>query len=211
MIGTLSAVALSPKQSPKRSDAHDGADNMSYPWFALQVRSRHENVVSAHLSVRGYEWLLPMYKCRRRWSDRIKEFDLPLFPGYIFCNFNPQDRLPILTTPGVSSVVGIAKMPVAIDDSEIEALQSLVRSGVNTQPCPFLQVGQRIRIEHGALVGIEGILLGFKGRHRIVLSVTLLQRSVAAEIDSAWVIPVRPLPPAHLAPVHPIRVERRIS
>jgi transcription antitermination factor NusG len=160
------------------------------PWFALHVRSRSENIVAAFLRGYGHEWFLPTYKCRRQWSDRIKQMEVPLFPGYLFCRFNPQDRLPILKTPGMIGIVGRANTPIAVEESEITALRALVSSGLPRQPWPYLQVGQRVRIEHGALRGFEGILLNVKGAHRLVLSVTLLQRSVAAEIDSAWVTPI---------------------
>ncbi len=163
---------------------------MSYPWFALQVRSRYENIVTAHLSGMGYESFLPLYKCRRRWSDRFKEIESPLFPGYVFCRLNPLDRLPILTTPGVFHIVGIGKTPVAIDETEIAAIQDAVKSGLPWQPWPFVQIGQRVRIEHGPLCGLEGVLLDFRGRHRLVLSVTLLQRSIAVQIEDAWVTPI---------------------
>ncbi len=166
-----------------------GTDN--YPWYALQVRTRYEKSVATLLDGKGYKWFLPLYKRRRRWSDRIKEIELPLFPGYLFCRFDIQKRLPILKTPGVLLVVGTAKTPVPIDETEITAIQSLVKSGLPSQPWPFLQVGQRVRIDSGALCGLEGILLHFKGRHRIVLSVMLLQRSVAVEIDGAWVSSIR--------------------
>jgi transcription antitermination factor NusG len=157
---------------------------VSYPWFALQVRMRHETLVTDHLNGKGYEWFLPLYKSRKRWSDRIKETELPLFPGYLFCRFNPQDRLPILKTPGVTQIVGYNHIPVAVDESEIEAIRALVASGVPNFPCAYLDVGSRVRIESGALRGIEGILTDLKGKRRLVLSVTLLQRSVAVEIDS---------------------------
>ncbi len=172
----------------------------SYSWFALQVRARYENSVASHLRAQGYEWFLPMYKCRRRWSDRIKEIELPLFPSYLFCRFNPYNRLPILMIPGVVLIVGIAKSPIPIDDAEIIAIQTAVQSGLPSEPWPFLQVGERVRIEYGPLCGLEGFLLAFKGRHRVVLSVTLLKRSVALEIDDAWVTPIpeqhyaRPVP-----------------
>ena len=162
----------------------------SYPWFALQTRSRYEDFVATQLHNKGYETFLPLYKCRRRWSDRIKELELPLFPGYLFCRLNPLDRLPILVTPGVIQVVGIGKNPIPVDDTEIAALQTAVQSGLPRQPWPFLQIGQRVKVEWGPLRGLEGILLDFKGRHRLVLSVTLLQRSVAVEVDAAGVSPI---------------------
>jgi transcription antitermination factor NusG len=158
-----------------------------FPWFALQVKGNYENVVAAHLSGKGYEWFLPLCKSRNRWSDRWKEIKRPLFPGYLFCQLDPLNRIPILTIPGVSRIVGTATNPVAIDETEIAAIQLTVKSGLPSQPWPYLQIGRRVRIEYGPLCGLEGILLNFKGEHRLVLSVTLLQRSVAAEVEANWV------------------------
>jgi transcription antitermination factor NusG len=165
-------------------------DKISYPWFALQIRSRYENIVVAHLGSKGYEWFLPLYNSRRRWSDRFKEIKRPLFPGYVFCRLNRLNRLPILMTPGVIRIVGTAKNPAPIDEDEISAIQVAVKSGLLSQPWPFLQIGRRVRIDHGPLSGLEGILLEIRGQHRLVLSVTLLQRSVAVQVDSAWATPL---------------------
>lgn len=159
-------------------------------WFALRIRSQHEAKVAAALQSKGYEEFLPLYRIRRRWSDRFKEIYRPLFPGYVFCRFDVNQRLPILVTPGVMLIVGSGKIPLAVDDNEITALQSIVKSGLQAQPWPFLQVGQRVRIEQGSLEGVEGILIGLKGPHRLVVSVTLLQRSVAVEIDEHWATPL---------------------
>jgi transcription antitermination factor NusG len=161
-------------------------------WFAVQVRARYESLAANSLAHQGYERFLPTYRCRRRWSDRIKELELPLFPGYIFCRFDPQCRLPILKTPGFVSIVGIAKQPVPIDESELAAIRTLVSSGLSHQPWPYARIGQRVCIECGPLAGLEGILQNIKGRQRIVVSVSLLQRSVAVEIDSTWVAPIYP-------------------
>jgi transcription antitermination factor NusG len=161
--------------------------NPGLPWFALRVRSRYEGLVATILRNKGFEGFLPTYICKRRWSDRVKEMELPLFPGYVFCRFNPLDRLPILTTPGLISIVGIARNPVPIEEAEIAALQAVMTADLPRKPWPYLQVGQRVRIEYGALCGLEGILLEFRKRNRIALSVTLLQRSVAVEIESTWV------------------------
>lgn len=157
------------------------------PWFALQVRTRHEPGVANYLQGQGYESFLPLYKCRKRWSDRVKEVHTALFPGYLFCRFDPQDRLPVMKTPGVMQIVGVNRVPVPVDEGEISAIQTLVASGLPNQPWPFLQVGERVRIESGSLCGLEGILMDFKGSHRLVLSITLLQRSVSVEIDCAFV------------------------
>ena len=164
-----------------------GAAGAGFPWFALQVRARQEAGVAAQLTGQGYERFLPFYKLRKRWSDRVKEFDAPLFPGYLFCRFDPHNRLPILKTPGVIQIVSFNNIPAAVDESEILSIQRLVTSGIQHQPCPFLNVGDRVRIDSGPLLGLEGILTDVKGSRRLVLSVSLLQRSVAVEIDSAFV------------------------
>jgi transcriptional antiterminator RfaH len=173
-------------RTPPQSESE--AATMNYPWFALQVRVRHESSVADYLGGLGYEWFLPLYKSRKRWSDRIKEVEAPLFPGYLFCRFNQHDRLPILKTPGVVQIVGFNRIPAVVDETEISALQTLMATGVANQPCPFLEIGDKVRIESGPLRGLEGILMDFKGHQRLVLSVTLLQRSVAVEIDSALVV-----------------------
>ncbi|PYT79029.1 MAG: NusG-like protein [Acidobacteria bacterium] len=174
--------------------------HQTYPWFAVQTRARYENFAAKQLAGRGYEVFLPFYHCKRRWSDRMQEFEVPLFPGYLFCRFNLLDRLPILTTPGVIQVVGIGKTPVPVDEQEVIALQTAVKTGLPRQPWMFLKVGQRVRVEVGPLSGLEGVLLTFKGRYRLVLSVTLLQRSVALEVESDWVTPV-PQQSGRTAPV----------
>jgi transcription antitermination factor NusG len=172
---------------PKSGLLSSTSENTTFPWFALQVRARQEASVAGQLEGQGYERFLPFYKLRKRWSDRIKEFDAPLFPGYLFCRFNPHDRLPILKTPGVIQIVGFNNVPAAVDETEIASIQRLVSSGIQHQPCAFLAVGDRVRINAGPLLGLEGILTGIKGNHRLVLSVSLLQRSVAVEIDSAFI------------------------
>ncbi len=161
------------------------------PWFALRVRTRHEANVASYLEGNGYELFLPLYMCRKRWSDRIKNVETPLFPGYLFCKFDPQDRLPILKAPGVIQIAGYNRVPVPVESSEIQAIQAVMASGLPNQPWPFLKVGDRIRIEAGPLRGHEGVLVEFKGSHRLILSITLLHRAVAVEIDSAFVEALR--------------------
>jgi transcription antitermination factor NusG len=161
-----------------------GAD---FPWFALQVRTKHEVGVSEFLRGRGYQPFLPLYRSRKVWSDRIKVVEAPLFPGYLFCRVNLQDRLPVLTTPGVIRIVGYNRLPIPVDETEINAIQTIVSSGLPHQPWPFLRVGDQLEIESGPLKGLRGILVEMRGAHRLVLSVTLLHRSVAVEIDSAFV------------------------
>ena len=159
-------------------------------WFALQVRTRWESSTAMLLSGKGYQTFLPANKTKKRWNGRLREVNAPLFPGYVFCQFDAQKRLPILVTPGVIAVVGRGRVPFPVDDSEIAAIQTVVSSGFHAEPWPYLEIGQKIRIESDALMGLEGILINFKGNHRIVVSVSLLRRSVALEIDRSCVIPV---------------------
>jgi transcription antitermination factor NusG len=168
----------------------DQGGEAKLPWFALQVRARQEASVGEQLKSQGYERFLPFYKLRKRWSDRIKEIEAPLFPGYLFCRFNPHNRLPILKTPGIIQIVGFNNVPAMVDENEILSIQRLVLSGIQHQPCPFLAIGDRVRISAGPLLGLEGLLTDIKGSHRLVLSVSLLQRSVAVEIDSAFITPL---------------------
>ncbi len=166
-------------------------------WFALQTRSRWESTASGLLRAKGLETLLPTYTTKRKWSDRNKVVESPLFPGYVFCRFDVHNRLPVLITPGVISVVGRGKTPVAIDEFEILSIQAAIQSGVPVEPWPYVEIGERVRIKDDVLDGMQGILTSFKGSHRVVISVTLLRRSVALEIDRSR---ISPLGPARIAP-----------
>jgi len=157
------------------------------PWYALQCWVRKEGMIASRLEGQGFECFLPKYKSIREWSDRKKEVEQPLFPGYLFCRFEYSQRRPVVVTPGVLQVVGCSRTPVPVENREIEALQMAVSSQIQSQPWPFLEMGERVRIHTGKLAGLEGILVNFKGNHRVVLSVSLLQRSVALEVDLAWV------------------------
>lgn len=161
------------------------------PWYALQVWSRKEAYVLAHLKGQGYESFLPTRRIQKKWSDRRIELEQPLFPGYLFCRFNFQNRRPLVMIPGVVQIVGYNRQAIPVDENEIKAIQALVASGVPNQPCPYLEIGEQVRIESGPLRGLEGILVEFKGDQRLILSVTLLQRSVAVELDYASVISLR--------------------
>jgi transcription elongation factor/antiterminator RfaH len=157
------------------------------PWYALQCWVRKESLIVTQLETQGFDCFLPKYKSVREWSDRKKEVEQPLFPGYVFCRFEYSQRRPIVVTPGVLQVVGCGRTPMPVEQREIEAIQFAIASEVPTQPWPYLAIGERVRIHTGKLSGLEGILVNFKGNHRVVLSVSLLQRSVALEVDLAWV------------------------
>lgn len=136
------------------------------------------------LAGKGYESYLPLYKARRiRANNIVVETPLPLFPGYVFCRFDAKRRLPILTTTGVISVVSFGKEPAPIPDEEIEAVMAVLRSGCGVEPCAFLREGQRVRVIQGSMLDLEGILVKKKNEARMVISVTMLQRSISVEIE----------------------------
>ncbi len=162
-------------------------EEAALPWFGIRTRSNYEKITATVLDNKGFEQYLPTYRSRRRWSDRVVETNQPLFPGYVFCRFDPKNRLPILTTPGVVSIVGCGNEPAPISDDEIEAVQAILISDLASSPCPFLSEGQRIRVIRGALTGVEGILLKKKSSWRLVVSVSMLQRSISVEIDRDWI------------------------
>jgi transcription antitermination factor NusG len=159
-------------------------------WFAIQVRARWEESTAKLLVGKGYEVLLPKYRSSRRWGGKNRVIEAPLFQGYVFCRFDVLRRLPILVTPGVMSIVSRGRVPMPIEPEEIAAIQTVVDAGIHAEPHPYLAIGQKVRIEDTPLQGLEGILVAFKGSQHIVVSVTLLQRSVAVAIDRTSVTPV---------------------
>jgi transcription antitermination factor NusG len=180
------------------------------PWFALRIRSKHEQTTMLHLESRGYEQFSPTYKIERQWSDRKKMTDQSLFPGYIFCRLDTNDRLPVLTVPGVVGIVGFGDGPTSIPEEEVERVRAMLRSGLLVTPWPFLKIGQTVLIERGPLAGIEGIFQEVKGRCRIVVSISLLQRSVSSEIERSWVRPLSTHSPQGLPPHPGIGLERHM-
>ena len=159
-------------------------------WYAVRVRSNYERTVSTVLEHKGVEQFLPTYHSRRVWTDRVKTLDLPLFPGYIFCRIPLEERNRVVTTEGVVGFVGAGRQPIPVAESEIEAVRRIVESQARSEPWPFLKIGQRVRINYGSLTGLEGILLRVKNSWRLVVSVTLLERSVGVEIDAGYVTPL---------------------
>jgi transcription antitermination factor NusG len=159
-------------------------------WFALAVRPRHEKAVARALRARQLEEFLPLSHERRVWSDRLKAVEFPLFAGYVFCRFGYPDRLVVLSTPGVNSIVGEASGNAHIRDEEITAIRGIVESGLPLRECPYLTPGQPVRVEHGPLAGIDGTILRTKGVTCVVVSVEILQRSVAVEIERDSVRPL---------------------
>ncbi|MBZ5724631.1 MAG: hypothetical protein LAP87_06495 [Acidobacteriia bacterium] len=164
-----------------------GANSGAHRWYGLRVKSNCEQVASTVLRGKGFDPFVPSYKVRRRWSDRLREVERPLFPGYVFCRLDLANRLPVLTSQGVVGIVGIGKSPAPIEDREMEAIRAVVTSGLPAQPCPFIHRGDRVRIGYGPLRGVEGVVASTEDRPQLVVSVGLLQRSVSVVLDPAWV------------------------
>jgi transcription antitermination factor NusG len=158
-------------------------------WYAVTVCPRHEKVVSTHLTSHGLNCFLPVYRSVRRWKDRKKELDMVLFPGYVFVNLDLRRRLTVLQAPGVLRFVTFQGKPAAVPDSEIDSLALGMTAGVQVKPHPYLRSGRRVRVVGGPLAGAEGILVRRKERFRLVVSVSLLMRSVMIEIDECEVEP----------------------
>lgn len=165
---------------------------MSVDWYALHVKSKCENRVYGDLCARGLEAFLPLRRAKHYWSDRAKWIDVPIFPGYLFTRFDLADRFPILNSQGVAQIVGAGSTPIPIPDSEIAAVRAMIDSKIDLLPWPYLKTGQTVRIDHGPLAGLEGIVVRTpECNPRIVVSVNLLQRSIAAEIERDWIGNVR--------------------
>jgi transcription antitermination factor NusG len=160
-------------------------------WYALYTSSRHEKQVAAFLSQRDVEFFLPLYNSIRRWKDRRVELQLPLFPGYIFVHVALRNRLTVLTAPGAVRFVAFNGRPAVLPETDLTRLRSGLDYGVSAQPHPYLQVGRRVRVRGGPLAGIEGILVRKKERFRLVVSIDLIMRSIAVEVDAADVEPIR--------------------
>lgn len=161
-------------------------------WFVVKVKPRHEKAVSAMFEGRGLDSFLPLYLARNKWSDRIREVQLPLFPGYVFCRFDPHRRTPVLSVPGVSGIVQFGLDPAAVATEEIESLKCLMRSGLQIEPWPRVEIGELVEVNDGPLTGCKGVVVEIKKKLRLVLSVTLLHRSVLIELDREWVGRVSP-------------------
>lgn len=161
-----------------------------FPWFALQAWSGREGSAAHFLKCRGYEVFYPRYVERRQWSDRIKTAEVALFSGYLFCRFDPENCTKIVSTPGVLRIVSAGRQPISVDENEIDSLRVLVNSFQFLQPWPYLHVGQRVAIRSGPLCGAEGVIIRIKGRLKLVVSINILQRSVAVELGSEVVAPI---------------------
>ena len=154
-------------------------------WYAAYTSANHEKQVATQLDVRAVEHFLPLYSSVRRWKDRRVMLDLPLFPGYVFIRLALQDRLRVLEIPGVVRLVGFNGQAAALPDEEMKILRSGLSQSLRAEPHPFLTVGRRVRITGGPFAGLEGVLKRKKSSVRVVVTLELIQRSVAVDVDVA--------------------------
>jgi transcription antitermination factor NusG len=154
-------------------------------WYAIWTRSRHEQVVREQLERKGLDAFLPTVTRWSRWKDRKKQIDWPLFPGYCFAKFDPADRLAVIKSPGVVSIVSFNGELAPIPEREIESIRTLIDTDLQFDPCPLIKEGDLVEVVHGPLRGVVGRLVR-KGSHaRLVLSVELIGQGVSVEVDAA--------------------------
>jgi len=177
------------------SSVHDLASALpkaetSFEWRALRVRPRWEKLAAAAIDGKEYEPFLPVYKKRSQWSDRVKELELPLFPGYVFLRGDFSCKPKVVTSPGVIGILSFGGVPAIVSKGEIEALKAVIASGLYAEPWQYVREGERVRLCTGPLTGLEGILIRAKGECRVVLSVETLCRSVAVEVSRDSIAPL---------------------
>jgi transcription termination/antitermination protein NusG len=164
--------------------AADGIERTAL-WYAVYTTVRHEKVVAEQLEQRSVEAFLPLYRSVHRWKDRRKLVELALFPGYVFVKIAIEERMRVLQVPGVVNLVGFNGKFPALPETEIAALRSGLQNNLYAEPHPYLRIGKRVRVVRGPMAGAEGILTRKKDRYRVVISIDVLMRSVAVEIDGA--------------------------
>jgi transcription antitermination factor NusG len=176
IAAAMNASLVSVPGYPKDAETH---------WYAVYTCANHEKRIAAQFDERSIENFLPLYETVRRWKDRRMRIALPLFPGYIFVRHPLRKRLDILQVPGVVRLVGFNNIAAPLPIEDIETLRNGLKRSYNAEPHPYLTMGRRVRIVHGPFEGLEGILLRRKGNLRVVLSIHLIMRSVAVDVDLA--------------------------
>jgi transcription termination/antitermination protein NusG len=157
-------------------------------WYALKVRTRAELAIAEVLRGRGFHSYCPVQKERLRYSDRMKTVETAVFPGYVFCHFDATRKVPVISSPGVEYIVGVAGAPIAIPENEIKSIQRAIEAGARSTP--YIREGQRVTVTHGPLSGVEGIVAREGNSDRVVVSIDLLSRSVSLHIESDLLQPV---------------------
>jgi transcription antitermination factor NusG len=159
-------------------------------WYAAYTCANHEKRVAQQLERRCVDYFLPLYEAVRRWKDRRVRLQLPLFPSYVFVRITQRDRLRVLEIPSMVRLVGFNGLPTALPDDQIEAMRDVLARKLRAEPHPYLKAGSRVRITSGPFTGLEGILLRRNGTFRVVLSIELIKRSIAVDLDSADIAPL---------------------
>lgn len=154
-------------------------------WYALYTHARHEKYVAKQLEERGIDYFLPLYRTWHRWKDRRKQVELALFPSYVFVRICMAARLRVLSIAGVVHLVTFNGQPAALPEREIEALRNVLVKEIYAEPHPYLTVGRKVRLCQGPLLGTEGVLVRWKDKLRVVISIEVLMRAVAVEVDAA--------------------------
>jgi transcription termination/antitermination protein NusG len=159
-------------------------------WFALRTPPRHEKQVHARLLGRGIPAFLPLWPRWSRWKDRRQRIEVPVFPGYCFAHFAGPERLAVLRTAGVCSIVSGPRGPEPVRNDEIEGIKTLLRSRLEYDPYPGLAEGMAVEVRRGPLTGVRGVLVRKERRCRLVISVNVIRQGAAVEMDAADVVPV---------------------
>lgn len=175
----------------ERSLLAEDAAHSELLWYAGYTASRHEKRVAEHFVQRGVEHFLPLYETIHRWNNGRHRVQLPLFPGYIFVRMALRDRLRVIEVPGFVRLVGFNSLPCPLPESDINKMKDALNKGVLAEPYPYLTVGTRVEIRNGPMQGMTGILLRRQNKCRVVISVDLIMRSMAVEVDASDVVPVR--------------------
>jgi transcription antitermination factor NusG len=152
-------------------------------WYAAYTYPRHEKAVMKQLESKSIEAFLPLFLTENRWKDRRVQIQNPLFPGYVFTRINLSERNRVLAIPGVIRMLSFNGLPAPIDDSEIEAVRLCMERGAPLEPYPFLEIGDRVRVRSGVLKGLEGLISRCKDERRLIVPISLINQSVAVDID----------------------------
>jgi transcription antitermination factor NusG len=185
------SINIAPAAIP---EGHGWPSDCSANWFAAYTTPRHERRIAERLCLRQIEHFLPLYTTQHRWRNGLKAvIDLPLFPSYLFVHIGRSERVRVLEIPGVLSIVGYGREPAPVPNTYIKWLREGLRAR-KIEPHPYLVVGEKVRIKTGAMAGMEGVLIRKKNNYRVVLTLDLIVRSVAVEVDAEDLEPVRPLP-----------------
>jgi len=180
----LQTTAIARKKETPGADA-ESESYLQLRWYAAYTRANHERRVVDQLAERGVENYLPQYESVRKWKDRKVRLQMPLFPGYVFVHLALRNRLKVLQVPGVAYLVGFAGSPVAVPEEELARIRGCLGRGMRAEPHPYLTAGRRVRVRSGPLEGLEGIVVRRKNGNRLVISLELIQRAMAVELDGA--------------------------